>query len=463
MHDVLFERQSDWSGNADAVDEFKGMAAGLGLDQAQFDACLDEGTYTARVGEDYQEGGALGVTGTPAFRINGVALSGAQPYEAFQQQVDFLLAGGEPPTEEVAADSYRSMGSADAPVVVTEFSDYECPACASVESQVIPELIKRYVDTGKVRFVYREFPLSSIHPNAQKAAEAAVCAGEQDRYWEMHDRLFASQAEWSAEEDPSDNFKSYAEDAGLDADEFAQCLDSGEAAAVVLGEMQVGEAMGVNATPYFFVGDLPIRGGLPIDSLGRIIEYVAAGGSTPQVVPQDKDEWRVLGDLDTAQAVTVAIVDYASEDSAQHSQDVLPQLKDSYVDDGRMIYVVHPWSESTDSPSAVAARAAECAGMKGKYWEMNDRLFEEQTAWVENDDRAELFKTYAEDLGLEPADFGVCLVSDWAVERVESGAVVAALVNAPSAPVYLFNNGQGTQGSPPFEEFETIIESILSP
>ena len=125
MHDSLFEGQESWSGSQDAVNVFKGLASDLDLDQAQFDACLDDGTYADKVTADYQEGVQEGVSGTPAFRINGIALSGAQPFAAFQQQIEYLLAGGEPPTLEVSADSYRSMGQADAPVVITEFSDFQ--------------------------------------------------------------------------------------------------------------------------------------------------------------------------------------------------------------------------------------------------------------------------------------------------------------------------------------------------
>lgn len=125
MHDAIFDGQDQWAGSPDAEDAFKGMASDLGLDQAQFDACLDDGKYADKVIADYQEGAALGITGTPAFRINGAALSGAQPFSAFQQQIDYYLAGGDAPSLEVEADSYRSIGRADAPVVITEFSDYQ--------------------------------------------------------------------------------------------------------------------------------------------------------------------------------------------------------------------------------------------------------------------------------------------------------------------------------------------------
>ena len=125
MHDALFGGQDQWSGNPDAEATFKEMAGDLGLDQAQFNACLDEGKHADKVMADYQEGAGQGVTGTPAFRVNGAAMSGAQPFSAFQKQIDYFLAGGEAPSLEVGADSYRSMGRADAPVVITEFSDYQ--------------------------------------------------------------------------------------------------------------------------------------------------------------------------------------------------------------------------------------------------------------------------------------------------------------------------------------------------
>jgi protein-disulfide isomerase len=125
MHDALFESQEQWSGQGDAESTFVKLAGDLGLNEAQFEACLAEGQYADKVAADYQEGVAEGVSGTPAFRINGAALSGAQPFSAFQQQIEYYLAGGEPPTLTVDADSFRSMGQADAPVVVTEFSDFQ--------------------------------------------------------------------------------------------------------------------------------------------------------------------------------------------------------------------------------------------------------------------------------------------------------------------------------------------------
>jgi protein-disulfide isomerase len=328
-----------------------------------------------------------------------------------------------------------------------------------VAREVIPELISRFVDTGMARYVYRDFPLSS-HPNAQRASEASACAGLQDSFWEMNEELFAKVDEWSQAEDPTEVFKGYADELGLDQEAFNQCLDGGETAITVRADFMAGETAGVNATPFFFINDIPIRGGLPIDSLGRVIEYAAAGGQTPRIVPE-LDDPRLRGEPMTAQAITVAFVDFASPESAQHAAEVLPELLEAYVDEGTTLYVLQPWSSTPDGPSAQAAAAAECAGQQEEYWEMHDKLFEEQATWTESDDPGPLFAEYADDLGLDTAAFEECVGSDWAALRVESGSVAGTLVGVPGAPVFLFNNGQGQQGSPTFEEFQTVIDSIL--
>jgi protein-disulfide isomerase len=326
---------------------------------------------------------------------------------------------------------------------------------------VIPALIEQYVDTGKARYVYREFPLTELHPAAPKASEAAVCAGEQGKYWEMNEHLFANVDEWSQAADASESFKGYAQELGLDTNTFNECLDSGAATVVVQGDVLAGESFGVNATPYFFINDMPIRGGLPVETLGQIIDYVAAGGEQPEIVPLG-DDWHVRGDKNTARAVTVAFVDYGNPESGDHAREVLPGLIDEYIDTGQMIYVLHPWAAASDSPGAQAAIAAECAGEQGKYWEMHDLLFAEQAKWAEAADPGSLFAEYAASLDLDADQFEECLGSDWAVLRVQAGNVVAALYGVPGAPVFLFNNGQGQQGSPSLDEFKTIIDSIVN-
>ena len=326
---------------------------------------------------------------------------------------------------------------------------------------MIPEIIKRYVDTGKARFVSREFPLTSIHPLAQKAAEAAICAGKQGKYFEMHDKLFASQAEWTAEgADPIKLYSGYASQIGLDTTAFDTCLNSGEGATTVKGDVLAGEQLGVNATPYFFINDIPIRGGLPIDGFSAVIDYAAAGGSSVEIVPVGN--WRVQGNPQTAKAASVAFVDYADPQSRQFALEVLPQLKQTYIDTGQMMFVIHPWTTGKDTPSAQGAAAAECAGQQGKGWEMATKLFEEQDKWTQAADPQSLFTSYAQELGLDVAAFEQCLSSPETATTVQGGYVVGMMYDVPNAQTYLFNNGQSLSGSPTFEEFKTIIDSIIN-
>jgi protein-disulfide isomerase len=159
----------------------------------------------------------------------------------------------------------------------------------------------------------------------------------------------------------------------------------------------------------------------------------------------------------------VAFVDYGNTESAQHALEVLPKLRDTYIDTGEMLYVLHPWYSQAGSPAAQAAIAADCAGQQGSYWQMHDRLFEDQAEWLTADDPASLMKGYASALNLDEGAFETCQGSDETALHVMSGNVVAALYGVPGAPVFLFNNGQGQQGSPSFEEFQSIIDSILAP
>jgi len=326
---------------------------------------------------------------------------------------------------------------------------------------VIPEIISRYVDTGKARFVYRDFPLTSIHASAQKAAEAAVCAGKQDRYWEMNEKLFARQTEWTAEgADPIKFFRDYAAQIGLDTAAFNTCLDSGEAATAVKADLLAGEQLGVSATPYFFINDIPIRGGMSVEGFSTLIDYVAAGGSAVEPVPVG--DWRVLGNTQTATAGALAFVDYADPQSRQYALEVLPQLKQTYIDTGQIVYVVHPWAPDEDTPSALGAAAAECAGQQGKGWEMVTKLFEEQDKWTQAADPQPLFTSYAQELGLDTAKFEECLSSPETALAVQAGYVIGTMYSVPSAQTYLFSDGQSLSGSPTFEEFKTIINSIIN-
>ena len=144
------------------------------------------------------------------------------------------------PQELLAAAEPVSLGNPDAPLTLMEFGDYQCPACQNFYRQAKPILDVSYIEPGRVRFEFYDFPLEATHPNAFLAARAARCAGDQDRYWDYHDRLFQNQVLWSFEPDPAGAFNGYADDLGLDGGEFRSCLRSDRHAEVVVANQMLG-------------------------------------------------------------------------------------------------------------------------------------------------------------------------------------------------------------------------------
>ena len=175
-----------------------------------------------------------------------------------------------------------TMGDEAAPVSIIEFGDYQCPACASFALQLKPRIDAQLVESGEAKFVYYDFPITNIHPNAFLAARAARCAGAQDAYWEYHQLLFQNQARWSTANLPMSAFEDYAGEVGIDEDEFAQCLNSDRFADVVTANMQVGNRMGVGGTPTVLIranGQTVRLGEYSVAAIRDVIEGVGDDSS----------------------------------------------------------------------------------------------------------------------------------------------------------------------------------------
>jgi len=179
---------------------------------------------------------------------------------------DLPSPSGAPVDMEALMDDDAVKGDPNAPVTIIEWSDFECPFCGRFYSQTFGQIDEQYIKTGKVKFVYRDFPLS-FHPQAQKSAEAAECAGEQEKFWEMHDLLFEKGLAGGVTA-----FKSYAQQIGLDTAKFNTCLDSGAMAAEVKKDMADGAAAGVTGTPGFLVNGKLVSGAQPFSVFQQIIE-----------------------------------------------------------------------------------------------------------------------------------------------------------------------------------------------
>lgn len=178
----------------------------------------------------------------------------------------------------VSIDDDVVLGNNDAPVTIVEFSDYQCPFCRRYFKNTFSEIEKDYIKTGKVKYVFRDFPLE-FHKQAPKAAEAAHCAGEQGRYWDMHNKIFDNQSEIQVE-----SLKKYAADIGLDAGSFNSCLDSGKYASEIDKDSDDGRKIAVSGTPTFFIGKSRLNskeitgtrivGARPLSSFKTIIDQL---------------------------------------------------------------------------------------------------------------------------------------------------------------------------------------------
>ena len=170
----------------------------------------------------------------------------------------------EPDRAKVDVAGHPSKGPATAPVTIVEFSDFECPYCGGL----YPTL-KRVEDTYKdnIRIVYRQFPLNNIHPRAQKAAEASLCANEQNKFWQLHDAMFNDQKNLTV-----DDLKAKAAALSLNAATFATCLDSGKHAAAIQSSLEEGNRLGVDGTPALFINGRYLGGNQPYDAIAKIIE-----------------------------------------------------------------------------------------------------------------------------------------------------------------------------------------------
>lgn len=273
MHEHLFEATEKWSGKSDPTTQFKEYAAELDLNTDAFSACLESGETADQVQAEFEGGTAMGVRGTPAFFVNDWFLSGAQPFEAFQQAIEAALRGEHPPPTPTplppgvtpfdpnpeqpgytyGGDAFR--GSEEAKISLIEFIDFQSTENRRHFLEVWPELEQDYVGPGKVRLIIKHFPAQD-HPQGLKAAEAAECAGQQGSFWAMHDVLFQQQEEWSQGKDMSATLnilKEYAGEVGLDTEAFADCMDEGQTESKVKQDLAIGQQNRFPPAPQAFI------------------------------------------------------------------------------------------------------------------------------------------------------------------------------------------------------------------
>lgn len=170
---------------------------------------------------------------------------------------------------QIPSEGFPSIGPEDAPITIVEFSDYQCPYCRRWHEQVYEQLLASY--PGKIKFVYRHLPLTSIHPDAFDAAQAAMCAGDQNAYWQYHEKLFGNESLGR------DIYTQYAQELSLNLNDFESCMTEQKYKAKIEADSDFAVNLGVRSTPTFFINGLAIVGAQPLDVFKQVIDQELAG------------------------------------------------------------------------------------------------------------------------------------------------------------------------------------------
>lgn len=160
-----------------------------------------------------------------------------------------VVEGLDDPTQLMSLAQGIVKGDPDAPITIVEFADYSCPGCGQFALQIKPQVVLQYVETGRAKFVYYDFPLISIHPHSFLAARAARCANDMGKFWEYQDQLFRNQPSWTVKSNVESDMVDFAVAAGLDEGGFEACLKSDAFADVVSANLRLAEELGINSTP----------------------------------------------------------------------------------------------------------------------------------------------------------------------------------------------------------------------
>ncbi len=524
MHDKLFGNQQ-----AETRPDLEKYGQELGLDATKLKAALDQHTHQAKIKADSELASKLGAGGTPAFFINGRFLSGAQPLPRFKEIIDDeikraekligtglakkqiyvaltkngMTAAKAPSAEnkpaprmpdpkavyKVPVDKAPAKGPSDAYVTIVEFSDFQCPFCGRVEPT-----IKQIMDTyGKdVRFVWRNNPLP-FHDKAALAAEAAMEARDQGKFWEYHDKLFSNQQALARE-----NLEQYAKDLGLNMSKFKAALDSNKHKAEIAADQTLARQIGASGTPSFFINGRSLRGAQPFDAFkslideelgkakamaqkgtpraqlyAKIIENGATSpqfinGAKPSAAPAAPDADKVYqiplvsdAPVKGAKKAKVVIQEF-SDFQCPFCNRVLPTVKQVMQDYGDKVQVVWrnyplPFHDKAEK-AAEAAREVYEQGGSEKFWAYHDMLFGNQQALTPDD----LVKYAGQIPGINASKVKAALDTDKHKARVKADIDAIAKAGARIGTPSFFINGKLLQGAQPYPAFKAAIDKALA-
>jgi len=398
-------------------------------------------------------------------------------FQEVNEPLDKLIFPAEAPASFSPAERPNStLGQDDATLTMYEWCDYAYPNCQIFNAETLPELQKKYIDTGKLRIVHKEFPVAGGDPSVV-AAMGAQCAAEQDNYQAMADWLYANTGAWTQQTDVQamkDAVKKGAGEAGLDTDAFNACLDNEETLDVVKEDYFDGSDLEIKELPAFVVDGHVINEGMGVNDLSTIIDALLQRKETgelpdtvvtvtPSPTPDtDFEEETVSAKGSPDAPVTIVeFSDFQCPFCEKFFTETLPQIQEEYIDTGKVKLVFKDFPLSFHGQAMPAAMTAECAGEQGKYWEMHDKLFGEQSRWVDKPEVNDVMKQFADELGLDTDQFNQCFDSNKYADEINADMQEGIAAGVQGTPAF-FVNGQFISGAQPFEVFKQIIDQMLA-
>ncbi|HEX3153220.1 MAG TPA: thioredoxin domain-containing protein [Candidatus Angelobacter sp.] len=361
------------------------------------------------------------------------------------------------PHDQVAPDkNWREevVNNSKAPVTIIEFFDYQCPFCQKT-NPAVEEAIKKH--PGKVRLVLKNLPLS-IHPDSALAHQAALAAGEQDRFWEMHDLLFANQSKIKLPD-----LLLYAQQLHLDVPRFQKALESGRFRHVLDDDRAMARGLGISATPSFFINGRSFIGLQNAYQLNAAIDEALNPATAPAVAATAPASPVAVGNLDLSRApargqsqAPVTIIEF-SDLQCPFCAKVTPTLQElmkQYPDQVRWVFKSFPLDFHADSPLAHAAALA--AERQGKFWEMHDLIFANQHNLKRDNLLAE-----ARSLNLDMDRFTADLDGADVKKQLEADKKEGQGLGVDGTPAF-FINGKSFSGAMPMEQFQAAINNALA-
>jgi protein-disulfide isomerase len=449
MHALLFANQRKIK-----LNDLLEYARQINLDLSRFQNRLDSGYYKAAIEKDMAAANKMGVNGTPTFFINDQKLVGAQTTERFKAAIEVAL----DPTKKVAIsepvvsfDLSHSpiLGNAEAPITIVEFSDLQCPFCARVVP-ALHDLVQQY--PGSVKWVFKNFPLD-FHANAPLAHRAVLAAGEQGKFWEMHDLVFADQRAMT-----SGDLLAKARSLNLDMVRFAADLESEKIKQWVEADKLEGERLNVDGTPGFYINGKGYSGAMPLTQFKTIVEEEMTKEPVKAALAKMLEN-ASAAHAEISMGATGAPVTLLWFSDLQSSLTVratllVRQLMKAHPGKIRVIFKNRPLESH---PAAMLLhQAALAANAQGKFWEMHDLI-------ISNPQKTEMqdLIAYAQRLGLDVKRFQDELANHKYLPEVEHDLWDAKLRAVLGTPVFFFNSVR-VDGLQPEEIMNRALATQLS-